>query len=348
MENQQQQNFLDWIAAFLPLANTLSEPLEVEALAGDAGFRRYYRLNTQPSVIAVDSPPTKENNPAYISVAMALQAEGIRTPKVHAVDFAQGFFLLEDFGHDLLQPRLNPESVDSCYQQAQKTLLEIQKIAPDPLVFPPYDAQRLGDEMALFGQWFVGELLGITLANQEIALLDSLFDHLTQSALAQPQVVVHRDYHSRNLMVLADKTLGVIDFQDAVYGPITYDLVSLLKDCYVRWPPGQMREHALAYKALACDAKVCADIKDEQFLGWFDLMGLQRHIKVMGIFARLALRDGKRGYLQNLPLVIRYSLEAAKDYPQSRAFYDWFLQRIEPHLVAQEWYSDWQTAGDNP
>ena len=342
MKNQQQQTFLDWITAFLPPEKLLSEPLKVQALAGDAGFRRYYRLNTQPSLIAVDSPPKKENNPAYISVAMALQAEGIRTPKVHAVDFAQGFFLLEDFGHDLLQPMLNSETVDSYYQQAQETLIDIQKTVPDPLVFPRFDVQLLRGEMALFSQWFVGELLGITLDKQDIALLDSLFDQLADSALAQPQVVVHRDYHSRNLMILADKTLGVIDFQDAVYGPITYDLVSLLKDCYVRWPAQQMRQRALAYKAQAC-----ANIEDDQFLKWFDLMGLQRHIKVMGIIARLALRDGKRGYLEDLPLVIRYSLEAAKDYPGSRAFYDWFIQRIEPQLASQEWYSDWQTAGEN-
>ena len=314
----------------------------MQALAGDAGFRRYYRLNTQPSLIAVDSPPAKENNPAYISVSMALQAQGIRTPRVHAVDFAQGFFLLEDFGLDLLQPMLNPDTVDSCYQQAQETLLDIQKTAPDPLVFPQYDPQRLRDEMTLFSQWFLGELLGITLEEQELSVLDSLFDLLTDNALAQPQVVVHRDYHSRNLMVLADQTLGVIDFQDAVCGPITYDLVSLLKDCYVSWHTEQMREQALAYKSQAC-----ATVDDQQFLGWFDLMGLQRHIKVMGIFARLALRDGKPGYLQDLPLVIRYSLEVAKEYPQCHAFYAWFLQRVEPQLEAQNWYRDWQTAGDN-
>ncbi len=342
MENQDQHTFFDWIMAFLPPGNKLSEPLKVEALAGDAGFRRYYRINTQPSVIAVDSPPTKENNPAYIAVAMALQAQGIRTPKVHAVDFNQGFFLLEDFGHDLLQPLLSSESVDSYYQQAQETLLEIQKTAPDPLVFPRYDAQRLRDEMALFSQWFVGELLGLELESQEIAMLDSLFDHLIDSALDQPQVVVHRDYHSRNLMLLADQELGVIDFQDAVYGPITYDLVSLLKDCYVRWPAEQMREQALAFKS---EAHINVD--NQRFLSWFDLMGLQRHIKVMGIFARLALRDGKSSYLQDLPLVIRYSLEAARDYPHSTAFYQWFLRRIEPQLSAQSWYRDWHSAGEN-
>ncbi len=273
---------------------------------------------------------------------MALRAQGIRTRKVHAGDFAQGFFLLEDFGRDLLQPMLSPETVGSCYQQAEEMLLEIQKTVPDPVVFPCYDAQRLRDEMALFSHWFVTKLMGIELEQQEVALLDRLFDGLVDNALAQPQVVVHRDYHSRNLMLLADQQLGVIDFQDAVHGPITYDLVSLLKDCYVRWPAEQMRERALSFKSRAR-----INIDDQQFLGWFDLMGLQRHIKVMGIFARLALRDGKSAYLQDLPLVIRYSLETAKDYPHSRAFYTWFLQRIEPQLSAQPWCRDWQTAGDN-
>lgn len=342
MENQEKQAFCDWIMAFLPSSSELSGPLKIEALAGDAGFRRYYRLNTSPSLIAVDSPPIKENNSAYIAVSMALQAQGIRTPRVYAVDFIQGFFLLEDFGHNLLQPALNQQSMAGLYQQAEERLLEIQKTVPDPLVFPRYDAQLLGSEMALFSQWFVGELMGIELDQGEKNLLNSLFDELTRSALAQPQVVVHRDYHSRNLMLLEDKTLGVIDFQDAVYGPITYDLVSLLRDCYVRWPADSMRSRALAYKVLTCN-----HISDQQFLSWFDLMGLQRHIKVMGIFSRLALRDGKQGYLHDLPLVIRYSLEVAKDYPQSRAFYDWFLQRVEPQLSNQPWYRDWHTAGDN-
>ena len=342
MENPEKQAFCNWIMAFLPFSSQLSGPLKIEALAGDAGFRRYYRLNTTPSLIAVNSPPSKENNPAYIAVSMALQAQGIRTPRVHAVDFIHGFFLLEDFGQDLLQPLLNRHTLDSLYGQAEERLLEIQKTAPDPVVFPRYDAQCLRDEMTLFIQWFIVELMDIELDQGEKSLLNNLFDDLISSALAQPQVVVHRDYHSRNLMLLADKTLGVIDFQDAVHGPITYDLASLLKDCYVRWPAQRMRNRALDYKALTCP-----NIDDEQFLSWFDLMGLQRHIKVMGIFARLALRDGKQRYLYDLPLVIRYSLEVAKGYPQGQAFYDWFLQRVEPKLSSHSWYRDWHTAGDD-
>ena len=345
MKNQDKQAFMDWIMAYIPTKNRLQGPLQVEALAGDAGFRRYFRLNTQPSLIAVDSPPAQENNPAYVSVAMALQAQGIRTPIIYAVDFTRGFLLLEDFGYDLLQPLLNENSLGEYYQQAESTLLALQQTAPKAQIFPVYDALRLHAEMALFGDWFLGEMLGISLDRNEISLLDTVFDVLIESALTQPQVVVHRDYHSRNLMLLPDKSLGVIDFQDAVVGPVTYDLVSLLKDCYIRWPAEQMRERAIVFKA---QSPHCDTSDQQQFLRWFDLMGMQRHIKVMGIFARLALRDGKQSYLKDLPLVIRYSLEAAKAYPETVEFYDWFLQRVEPVLSAQAWYSDWQMAGEQP
>lgn len=345
VKNQDKQAFMDWIMAYIPTKHLLQGPLKVEALAGDAGFRRYFRLNTKPGLIAVDSPPTQENNLAYVSVAMALQTQGIRTPIIYAVDFTRGFLLLEDFGYELLQSLLNEDSLGEYYQQAESTLLEIQQTAPKAQTFPVYDAPRLYTEMALFGDWFLGKMLGISLDSDEISLLDTVFDVLIESAITQPQVVVHRDYHSRNLMLLSDKSLGVIDFQDAVLGPVTYDLVSLLKDCYVRWPAEQMRERAIIFAAKSphCDAS-----GQQQFLRWFDLMGMQRHIKVMGIFARLALRDGKQSYLKDLPLVIRYSLEAAKVYPETAEFYDWFLRRVEPVLSAQTWYSDWQVAGEQP
>jgi aminoglycoside/choline kinase family phosphotransferase len=205
--------------------------------------------------------------------------------------------------------------------------------------------------MDLFAEWFLGQLLGVTLSDQERSMLNRLFSHLIDSAVRQPQVVVHRDYHSRNLMLLEDGALGVIDFQDAVVGPLTYDLVSLLKDCYLRLPRQQVIDRALDFKKRLVTELPMDSISDEQFIRWFDLIGLQRHIKVMGIFARLALRDGKRGYLKDLPLVIRYSLEVCamtEGIDEGRAFYDWFIERIEPLLPAQDWYSDWRCAGDNP
>jgi aminoglycoside/choline kinase family phosphotransferase len=316
----------------------------------------------QPSLIAVDSPPEKENNPAYMNVAMAFQRHGVTTPKILAVDFAKGFFLLEDFGHQLLHPELlagtlaeenSPARLSAAnyYQQAESVLLDIQAVEPEAKVFAPYDMSRLQGEMDLFAEWFLGQLLGVTLSDQERSMLNRLFSHLIDSAVRQPQVVVHRDYHSRNLMLLEDGALGVIDFQDAVVGPLTYDLVSLLKDCYLRLPRQQVIDRALDFKKRLVTELPMDSISDEQFIRWFDLIGLQRHIKVMGIFARLALRDGKRGYLKDLPLVIRYSLEVCamtEGIDEGRAFYDWFIERIEPLLPAQDWYSDWRCAGDNP
>lgn len=333
--NHQQQQFHDWIQASLPPAARLLGPLEAHGLTGDAGFRRYYRLNTEPSLIAVDSPPTKENNPAYVNISMALQSGGLRTPVIHAVDFARGYLLLEDFGDQLLQPLLNDKTVAELYDLAETGLLELQLLPDNKALFPRYDAQLLGDEMALFKQWFVAELLGIELQPEENTMLDSLFAQLIQSAEEQPQTLVHRDYHSRNLMLVDNNNLGIIDFQDAVWGPITYDLVSLLKDCYIRWPAKQTRQRALAVKQ-----RLGLSVDDQQFLRWFDLMGLQRHIKVMGIFARLALRDNKQVYLKDLPMVIEYSLETAEQHVECQPFFQWFKQRISPLLDSQSWSAE--------
>lgn len=339
MSNQHYQRFLDWVEISVPEAIEQQQPLQITPLAGDAGFRRYFRTNTVPSLIAVDSPPAQEDNCAYVNKAHALQAYGVRTPIIYAVDYELGFMLLEDFGEQLLLPLLNPQSMDDLYTDAETCLLQIQQLPPNDQLFPHYDSQRLTDEMALFYQWFVTELLGISLDQDEMAMFDNLFASLIDNAVQQPQILVHRDYHSRNLMLLDDGKLGVIDFQDAVWGPVTYDLVSLLKDCYIRWPAAQVRQRVLAFKQRLIGADADLNIDDREFLRWFDLMGLQRHIKVMGIFARLSLRDGKHHYLQDLPLVINYSLEAASQYPQTQAFCHWFQQRISPLLPSQGWYS---------
>lgn len=332
----------------MPESQQVDRPLDLQPLAGDAGFRRYYRLVGQPPLIAVDSPPDKEKNQAYIAVSMAFQRHGIATPKIVAVDFANGFFLLEDFGLRLLQPELTcekpPASVAERYSQAETVLREIQRVAPEPRVFPRYDARELQVEMDLFAQWFVAELLGVSLDENEQQMLRELCGDLIHSATEQPQVVVHKDFHSRNLMLREDNSLGVIDFQDALIGPVTYDLVSLLKDCYLHLPADQVEQRALDFKRTLEADKQLGNITDEEFLRSFDKMGLQRHIKVLGIFARLWLRDGKSGYLNDLPLVIRYTLEAAQRYPETQAFYSWFIERIEPLLPSQKWYREWRTA----
>ena len=333
-------NFSHWVESALPAFVSASKPLQLDALAGDAGFRRYFRLNTRPSLIAVNSPPLKEKNPAYVSLSLFFQANGIKTPKIHAVNYDQGFMLLEDFGERLFQYQLTSENSTTLYDSAESVLMEIQNCVVDKRILPTYDQCKLGDELALFEQWFINKLLGISLDANEKVMLQQLYRHLIDNALQQPQVTVHTDYHSRNLMLLENGVLGVIDFQDAMYGPITYDLVSLLKDCYLRWPEEWVKKRALNFKRRHERLGNLEKIDDDQFMRWFDLMGLQRHIKVLGIFARLSLRDNKHGYLQDIPLVIRYSVEVISQYPETAAFSQWFKQRILPLLNDQPWYQE--------
>jgi|TARA_B110000977_G_scaffold88517_1_gene117636 aminoglycoside/choline kinase family phosphotransferase len=340
LNKEKRRQLTEWILTYLPEKNDLQGTLELQGLAGDAGFRRYYRLNTIPSMIAVDSPPSKENNLAYVQISLALNARGIRRPHLYAVDFSRGFLLLEDLGEQLMQPLLNDETVDKLYGQAELMLLSIQNSAPDTQIFPIYEKASLAQEFDLFAAWFVKKLLGISIDKHAKNMLDTLCTDLITSALSQPQVIVHRDYHSRNLMVVDDKKLAVIDFQDAVIGPVTYDLVSLLKDCYVTWPRELVESRVLSYRKRLEDSQLMAGVDEQTFLRWFDLMGLHRHIKVMGIFARLALRDGKTGYLHDLPLVIAYVLDVVARYPEAAAFGQWFETKITPHLRSHSWYSD--------
>lgn len=317
-------------------------------LTGDAGFRRYFRVQGDPPRIAVFAPPAHEDNPAFVAKGLALAAAGVHVPRVFAVDYAQGFMLQEDLGDRLYLAELSAANVDPLYTAAEATLLRIQATPADPDVFPAYSPELLRGELELFPEWFMGRLLGIVPTAADQRRLAQVADLLVANAQAQPQVVVHRDYHARNLLILADSPateVGVVDYQDAVVGPITYDLVSLLKDCYVRWPPAQVHRRALAFAARLRAAGQLA-VADAEFLLWFDLMGLQRHLKVLGIFARLWLRDGKRRYLDDLPLVLRYTLEAALAHPQTRSLHDWLGARVLPELPAQSWYRPWQSAGE--
>lgn len=336
-----------WAVEFLPDALPLADP-GFTALTGDAGFRRYFRVHTRPARIAVWAPPEHEDTPAFVAKGQALAAAGVHVPRVIAVDYRHGFMLQEDLGQCLYLDELNPTSVDALYGRAIDTLLAIQGTPGDPDIFPSYDDALLRRELALFPEWFIGGLLDIELSAGDQELLTEVSDLLVTNALAQPQVVVHRDYHARNLLVLPASAgaVGVVDYQDAVIGPLTYDLVSLLKDCYVRWPPALVRRHALAYATCARERGLLMGVSDADFLTWFDLMGLQRHLKVLGIFARLWLRDGKNRYLADLPLVLRYTIEAASSHAQTQALRQWLETRVLPHLPGQPWYSDWRTAGE--
>lgn len=340
----------DWVRRQLQQlhAESFATNLELTPLTGDAGFRRYYRVNTRPKMLAVDAPPTNENSRQFVELAKYLRPRGIGVPAVAAADCDQGFLLIEDFGDQLLQHELetSPSAATGLYGEALMQLLTLQQSPDQGALIPRYDRQTLGREMRLFTDWFTGQLLNYALTTEEQQLVTDTFQQLEDSALEQPQVLVHRDFHSRNLLLRPDGALGVVDFQDALWGPITYDLVSLLRDCYLRWPAEQVQQWALGYGNMAADAGLLPDVDQDEYLRWFDWMGMQRHLKVLGLFARLALRDGKTRYLNDLPLVIRYLLEAAAPYPELKTFSQWFERQLLPLAAQQGWYRDYRTAGD--
>jgi N-acetylmuramate 1-kinase len=321
------------------LQQELKLPLQaLVAASSDASFRRYFRITCRDgrSLIVMDAPPDKENIQPYLQVTRLLQAIGVHVPAVHEVDTVRGLILLEDLGAISylmqLQTGSDPQSL---YGDALQALLQIALQGQDAAAaLQPYDHQALHRELMLMPEWFCQRHLELELSAGEGALLASTFEMLIAEALAQPTVFVHRDYHSRNLMVLAQSNPGIIDFQDAVRGPLTYDLVSLLKDCYITWPRERVCNWVLQYRALLQARNLPAGLDEREFLRWFDLMGLQRHIKILGIFARLWYRDGKPGYLQDLPLTLKYVQETSADYPQLREFSQFLQQRVAPLLSA--------------
>lgn len=319
--------------------------LRIEVASADASFRRYFRVFesqdgadgvTETSLIAMDAPPDKENIEPYLHVARLLAGTGVHVPAVHAVTLAQGFVLLEDLGSTAyltsLQSGADP---DELYGAALAALADIQvrgRAAAQEL--PPYDAEVLEREMQLLPEWFCTRHLRLELDAAEQALLRRTFDFLIGEALRQPLVLVHRDYHSRNLMLTAERNPGVIDFQDALRGPLGYDLVSLLKDCYIRWPRERVETWLRAHRAVLAQRGVETGGSEREFLRWFDLIGVQRHIKVLGIFARLWYRDGKPGYLADLPLTLDYVRDACARYVELQEFARWLERRIVPLLAA--------------
>jgi len=309
------------------------------ALSGDAGFRRYFRIFFGGStLLAVYSPPSTENNIAFLKIDEFLYRQDVHVPKIIAYDLDDGFFLIEDLGETLYLDCLTEENVDTLYGEALLSLLRIQQSPADETIFPQYDCERLSGELALFPRWFVEQLLSHSLSHEDVEIVSSVDALLLESALEQPKVVVHRDYHSRNIVYSTAGAPGVIDFQDAVIGPITYDLASLLKDCYIEWPAERVNDWALGYRRLALDASIVSAVSEKEFLRWFDLMGLQRHLKVLGIFSRLSLRDSKHNYLDDMPLVVKYVRDIAKRYGELRSFGDWFDAALMPLISVQTWY----------
>lgn len=338
--DQRAQQLQSWAVDWLQRERPGLRPAgDLQVVSGDASFRRYFRLPLEDgALIAVDAPPDKENSRPFVAIARALRAHGVQVPEVVAADFGQGFMLLQDFGDTLLRSRLDAASVDALYMKAMQALLHL--LACDEVpghAVPPYDRQRLLDEMALLRDWFVARYLGLALSDGQQAVLAEAFNRICDAVLMQPQVFVHRDYHSRNLMLLQDGSVGVIDFQDAVTGPVTYDLVSLLRDAYVVWPQADVERWVVQFADLLREAgRLPASVDDATFLRWFDWMGAQRHLKVVGIFARLSIRDGKHGYLEDIPLVFDYLLAELRPYSELQPLFGLLREMVLPAYLRKK------------
>jgi hypothetical protein len=298
-----------------------------EPASADASFRSYWRVASRGrTFIVMNAPPDKEDVTPWLAIAKRLRDAQLHAPEVYAIDRVQGFVLMSDLGTRQYLPELDYESAPALYADALDALCRMQVLI-DPAGLPPYDEARLIAELELLPEWFIKQHLGGALSCDETEMLEHTFRLLVNSALEQPQVFVHRDYHSRNLMIADDNSPGIVDFQDAVRGPVTYDLVSLLRDCYIEWPAHDVNTWATGHRDRLVDAGVIRP-GELRWKRWFDWMGLQRHLKVLGIFCRLWYRDGKDGYLKDLPLTLKYALDVAQRYKDLAPFGQWLKTKI--------------------
>jgi len=289
----------------------------------DASFRRYFRLNVAPALraklgetlIAMDAPPERENVPAFIHVQGLLQEAGVTVPSIVARDVERGFLLLSDLGTTTYLARLDPDNSAFMYSDAVDALIKFQ-LHSQPGVLPEFDRAFVLRELNIFPEWYLGRHLGATLSEAQQSQLDKVFETITSNVLAQQQVFMHRDFHSRNLMFLESGNPGVLDFQDAVYGPVTYDLASLLRDAYIQWDEEIVLDWVVRYwqSAKAVGLPVNPDI--DAFYRDFEFMALQRHLKILGIFCRLNYRDNKSIYMGDLPTVLDYVRKTANRYTE--------------------------------
>ncbi|NVZ72282.1 aminoglycoside phosphotransferase family protein [Pseudomonas costantinii] len=292
-------------------------PATLTAASSDASFRRYFRWEGGgQSFVVMDAPPPQENCKPFVDIADLLAKSGINVPKIYAEDLPRGFLLLNDLGRKTYLDVIDEQNADQLFADAIDALLAFQQLPMDaPL--PSYDVALLRRELELFPEWYVRRHLGIELDTQQQALWQRVSDHLIDSALAQPKVLVHRDYMPRNLMI-SEPNPGVLDFQDAVYGPVTYDITCLFKDAFLSWPQARVREWQLGYWQRAAQLGIPVQADFEEFLRAGDLMGVQRHLKVIGIFARICHRDGKPRYLADVPRFFTYIEAVLANRPELR------------------------------
>lgn len=329
--NQRTQDLKNWCSQ-LPLLQ--GKVFDFSMVSGDASFRRYFRIHLNASsYIAVDAPPEHENSLQFCKVAALFSEQGACVPEVLATDFSQGFMLLSDLGDRQLLSEINADNAQFFYGLAFDEIIKIQKAKVLDNQLPYYDQEKLMQEMLLFQTWFVEKLLKLTLTEQEQQIILKTQLTIIDKVLQQQQVYVHRDFHSRNLMIVEKNNslnIALIDFQDAVIGAITYDAVSLLKDCYIEWNQQQRNGFLENYFNKLVQQNVLTNTECfESFHKDFEWMGLQRHLKILGIFARLSIRDAKHGYLKDLPLTFHYVEDALLNFPELKDFSDLILGKIK-------------------
>jgi N-acetylmuramate 1-kinase len=325
-----QQQLSEWLSTIFP-----GQEFSLAPASADASFRRYFRASfaNGETRVAMDAPTEHEDCRPYLHVARLFEAAGAHVPHIFAQNLEQGFLLLSDLGDITYLQALSVNNAQELYGSATDALINIQ-LASKEHELPSYDEALLRRELDLFPAWYITKHLGIQLSEKQAATLESVFQRILANNLAQPRVFVHRDYHSRNLM-LVEPNPGVLDFQDAVYGPITYDLASLFKDAYIKWDEEQVLDWLIRYweKARKSGLPVHSDFGE--FYRDYEWMGVQRHIKVLGIFARLYHRDGKDGYLKNMPLVMDYLRRTCERYLDLKPMLR-LLDEMEPHQSQAE------------
>ena len=307
----------NWLSTLFPQTHSGHEII-IEPASADASFRRYFRITLEngETRIIMDAPPEHEDCRPFLKVAALFREAGVHVPAVYAEDLTQGFLLLSDLGSTTFLDLLDASTAPGLYRDANTALINIQR-ASRPGILPAYDHALLSRELDLFPEWYISRHLGITLDHHQLSALRTMFDALLANNLAQPKVFVHRDYHSRNLMVIDGDypaNPGIIDFQDAVYGPITYDLASLYRDAYIDWDEKEELDFVIRYWEMARKAGLPVHTDFHDFYRDYEWMGAQRQIKVLGIFARLFHRDGKSGYLNDMPRVMSYLRRTCERY----------------------------------
>lgn len=351
---QRQQQLTEWLDSLFP-----DEPFTLAPASADASFRRYFRVTFQnrekldrqssrreqldiqvvTSLIVMDAPPQHEDCRPFVHIAKLFEDAGTRVPHVYAQDLEQGLLLLSDLGQTTYLQALasgDAHTAQSLYGEAIDALINIQIASRDDEL-PHYDASLLMREMRLFPDWYIAKHLNVTLNDAQNAKLETVFKRIIANNLAQPRVFVHRDFHSRNLMKLEKYNPGILDFQDAVYGPITYDLASLFKDAYIRWEEAEVIDWLVRYWEKARKAGLPVHNDFSEFYRDYEWMGVQRHLKVLGIFARLCHRDGKDGYLKDMPLVMSYLRAACVRYINLKPLLN-LLDTLEPK-ISKEGYT---------